>query len=231
MERPAADRVATVARDMGLPASRVDQLHTAVAETVLNAMEHGNQYQRECSVLVRVLASPEALAVRIADQGDGGATSERETPDLAVKLAGQQSVRGWGFYLIEHMVDQVRTLKTGGLHTVELFLYLEGRGSQYKRGTGGVGCGKPSLAAYLQRRTATYPGPALCLGSGSGKRLVTLHVLPSLVGGTSTCCPAAPLRTVAYLAQECSRSSTARLPPRSAPASCVGPYGPGALPA
>jgi anti-sigma regulatory factor (Ser/Thr protein kinase) len=130
MERPAADRVAAVARDIGLPAGRVDQLHTAVAETVLNAMEHGNQYQRECSVLVRVLASPEALAVRIADQGDGEITSKRETPDLAAKLSGQQSVRGWGFYLIEHMVDEVRTLKTEGLNTVELFLYLEQKGEQ-----------------------------------------------------------------------------------------------------
>jgi anti-sigma regulatory factor (Ser/Thr protein kinase) len=132
MERPAANRVAMVARRVGLPASRAEQLHTAVAETVLNAMEHGNQYQREQSVLVRVLASQEALAVHVADQGDGGTISEREIPDLAAKLAGQQSVRGWGFYLIEHMVDEVRTLKTEGQHTVELFLYLEGKGSQHR---------------------------------------------------------------------------------------------------
>jgi anti-sigma regulatory factor (Ser/Thr protein kinase) len=130
MERPAADRVATVARDVGLPPSRIDQLYTAVAETVLNAMEHGNQYQRERSVLIRVLATPEALAVRVADHGDGSISDKIETPDLAAKLNGRQTVRGWGFYLIEHMVDEVHTLKTGGLNTVELFLYLEQKGEQ-----------------------------------------------------------------------------------------------------
>jgi anti-sigma regulatory factor (Ser/Thr protein kinase) len=127
MERPAADRVAVIANRLGLPASRVAQLHTAVAETVLNAMEHGNQYQPGRSVLIRVLSSAEALAVRVADQGEGGAESGREIPDLDAKLAGRQPARGWGFFLIEHMVDEVRTLDAEGPHTVELFVYLEGK--------------------------------------------------------------------------------------------------------
>lgn len=126
MERRAAERVVSAVRGLGLQALRLEQLHTAVAETVLNAMEHGNQYQRERLVLVRVLAAPGVLSVHVTDQGDGGSTAEREAPDLDAKLAGRQSVRGWGFYLIEHMVDEVRTTTMADHHTVELYLYLEG---------------------------------------------------------------------------------------------------------
>ena len=126
MERQAAERVVTAVRGLGLQALRLEQLHTAVAETVLNAIEHGNQYQRERPVLVRVLVSAGVLSVHVTDQGNGGDAAQRETPDLAAKLAGQQSVRGWGFYLIEHMVDEVRTTTSADHYTVELFLYLEG---------------------------------------------------------------------------------------------------------
>lgn len=125
MEQQAAERVVTAARGLGLQALRLEQLHTAVAETVLNAIEHGNQYQRESPVRVRVLVSPGVLSVHVIDRGDGVDTADRETPDLAAKLAGRQSVRGWGFYLIEHMVDEVLMTTSADHHTVELYLYLE----------------------------------------------------------------------------------------------------------
>jgi anti-sigma regulatory factor (Ser/Thr protein kinase) len=137
IERQAAERVMTAVRGLGLQALRLEQLHTAVAETVLNAIEHGNEYQRERPVLIRVLASPGILTVHVTDQGDGREVAKRETPDLAAKLAGQQSVRGWGFYLIEHMVDEVRTTTSADHHTVELFLYLEGENDVAEPSHGG----------------------------------------------------------------------------------------------
>jgi anti-sigma regulatory factor (Ser/Thr protein kinase) len=136
MERHAAERVVSAVRGLGLQELRLEQLHTAVSETVLNAIEHGNQYQLEQLVLVRVLVSPGVVSVHVTDQGDGGKTAERETPDLAAKLAGEQSVRGWGFYLIEHMVDEVRTTTSTDQHTVELFLYLEGESDVTEPGHG-----------------------------------------------------------------------------------------------
>ena len=47
-------------------------------------------------------------------------------PDLAAKLAGLQSPRGWGLFLIEHLVDEMHVRSTDTEHTVELILYSRG---------------------------------------------------------------------------------------------------------
>jgi anti-sigma regulatory factor (Ser/Thr protein kinase) len=124
-ERVAMEHVATSVRGLNLSPARLEQLKTAVAEAVLNAIEHGNQGEAELPVLVRVLASAQALAVHVTDQGRGGAIPELQVPDLAAKLDGQQSPRGWGFFLISHMVDDMRVCSDENHHTIELLLYLQ----------------------------------------------------------------------------------------------------------
>ncbi len=44
-ERLAMEQVADAVRALGLPARRLHQLKTAVAEASLNAMEHGNRFR------------------------------------------------------------------------------------------------------------------------------------------------------------------------------------------
>jgi serine phosphatase RsbU (regulator of sigma subunit)/anti-sigma regulatory factor (Ser/Thr protein kinase) len=127
-ERLAMARVAEAVRDLGLPARRLERLQTAVAEATMNAMEHGNHYRAELPVQVRVLASPGELAVRIVDQGGGAPIGDPATPDLAAKLAGRQSPRGWGLFLIEQMVDELRVTSGAAHHTVELIVRLDGPG-------------------------------------------------------------------------------------------------------
>jgi anti-sigma regulatory factor (Ser/Thr protein kinase) len=97
-----------------------------VAEATMNAIEHGNKKRPELPVFIQVLASPRALAVRISDHGGGGPIPHAEPPDLYAKLAGQQSPRGWGLFLIEKMVDEVHVSSDEAHHTLELILYLEG---------------------------------------------------------------------------------------------------------
>jgi anti-sigma regulatory factor (Ser/Thr protein kinase) len=75
-----------------------------------------------------VLTSSQALAVRISDAGRGMALSAVAVPDLAAKLAGGQSPRGWGLFLIQQMVDQVRKLDEPARHTVELLVNYDERG-------------------------------------------------------------------------------------------------------
>ena len=127
-ERVAMLRVAELVQPLGLAPSRVERLKTAVAEATLNAIEHGNRYQADLPVTIRVMTSKacRALAVTVTDQGTSGRLPERVMPDLAAKLAGQQSPRGWGFFLIEKMVDGMRVTSDDAHHTIELFLYLEG---------------------------------------------------------------------------------------------------------
>lgn len=123
-ERIAMERVAALIADTPLAAGRVERLKTAVAEATMNAMEHGNKYRADVPVQVQVLQSASSLVVRITDQGGGQFIREAETPDLDAKLAGLQSPRGWGLFLIQNMVDEMRVTSDDLHHTVDLIMHL-----------------------------------------------------------------------------------------------------------
>ncbi len=75
--------------------------------------------------LVKVLRNAHALAVRITDFGGGKNIPVSQTPDLEAKLAGLQSPRGWGLFIIKNMVDKMNIISDEKHHTVELIVYLE----------------------------------------------------------------------------------------------------------
>jgi len=125
-ERIAIDRVSAAIVPLGLDSSRLERLKTAVGETVMNAMEHGNDNRPELDVAVEVSATEESIRVRVTDQGGGRPIPEATTPDLEAKLAGEQTPRGWGLFLVEQMVDDVRSTSEGGARTIELIMNREG---------------------------------------------------------------------------------------------------------
>ena len=125
-ERQAMEQVAAAVQELHLPRARLERLKTAVAEATMNAMEHGNKYRAELPVFIRVLASATALSVRVTDRGGDRLIPDPETPDLEAKLAGLQTPRGWGLFLIKNMVDEMRVTSDDTHHTIELILYLEG---------------------------------------------------------------------------------------------------------
>ncbi len=125
-ERQAVRQVVEAVKDLNLPPARLEKLKTAVAEATMNAIEHGNKNRMELPVDVRVLSTETALAVQISDHGGGKPVPEPTTPDLDAKLAGLQSPRGWGLFLIAKMVDEMNTASDAVHHTIELILYLSG---------------------------------------------------------------------------------------------------------
>ncbi len=125
-ERLAMRQVAAVVGARQLPARRLERLMTAVAEATMNAIEHGNHYQAAVPVTIRVLTSGATLAVWITDQSGNKARPTPVAPDLEAKLAGLQSPRGWGLFLIEHLVDEMHIRSTDTEHTVELILFSRG---------------------------------------------------------------------------------------------------------
>ncbi|MFN2490918.1 MAG: SpoIIE family protein phosphatase [Actinomycetota bacterium] len=125
-EREAMDRAAAAVADVGLPARRLEQLRTAVAEATMNAIEHGNQNRTELSVLVRVMVDDEKIAISITDHGGPEEIPEADLPDLEAKLAGSQTPRGWGLFLIRNMVDDMRTSRDKEHHVIELIWHLKG---------------------------------------------------------------------------------------------------------
>jgi anti-sigma regulatory factor (Ser/Thr protein kinase) len=86
----------------------------------MNAIEHGNQGDPELPMAITVLADNERILVRIRDQGGGRPIPDAVLPNLEAKLAGDQSPRGWGLFLIEKMVDAMRTSTDDQHHTIEL---------------------------------------------------------------------------------------------------------------
>lgn len=126
-ERLALPRVAEVAVGCGLTADQLDRLKTAVAEATMNAIEHGNGSHPEIPVDIKVLRLTDGLAVVITDHGGGRAEHGRpETPDIELKLEGLQDPRGWGLFLIDHMVDEVEVSTDGQRHSVRLTMRTQG---------------------------------------------------------------------------------------------------------
>ena len=121
-ERQAVEQVLAALEDVQLPEARRKRLETAVAEATMNAMEHGNQYREDLPVHIAVVRSPKSLAVRITDHGGGTDIPETESPDLDAKLAGLQSPRGWGLFLIKNMVDDLKVSSDNEHHVIELVL-------------------------------------------------------------------------------------------------------------
>jgi serine/threonine-protein kinase RsbW len=126
-ERKAAEEVARAVSTLGLPKRTLRRFKTAVAEAALNAMEHGNRYRAELPVLIEVSASEAEISVKITDEGSGPPAFHSVTPDIEAKLEGEQSMRGWGLFLIRNMVDDMNVTGDEHHHTVELILHLDGR--------------------------------------------------------------------------------------------------------
>jgi anti-sigma regulatory factor (Ser/Thr protein kinase) len=124
-ERVAMQRVVEAIRSLALPSEKLQRLETAVAEATLNAMEHGNHFQDGRPVTVRVLASDTHLCVTVIDLGGANPIPIPQTPDINAKLAGRQSPRGWGLFLIKKMVDEVSDESDGHQHTVCLRVRLD----------------------------------------------------------------------------------------------------------
>lgn len=125
-ERLAVEKIEETVEGVGLLDQRIERLKTAVAEATMNAMEHGNHYNPELKVNIKVFASDRAVSVRITDHGGDQQIPEMTHPDLQAKLEGTQSPRGWGLFLIKNMVDEMNVTSDGDYHLVELIMFLEG---------------------------------------------------------------------------------------------------------
>jgi serine/threonine-protein kinase RsbW len=105
-EKVAMSTAASVAKLMGFPAERIEDLKTAVAEACINAIEHGNRLNENLSVGVELNSSDDALEVKVLDDGKGF-TQKPHKPDIDRKIHGEEDPRGMGMFLIQALVDEV----------------------------------------------------------------------------------------------------------------------------
>ena len=104
-EKVAMSTAASVAKLMGFPEDRVEDLKTAVAEACINAIEHGNRLNEKLSVGVVLRADTDALEVKVLDDGSG-IKKQPAKPDIDRKMHGQEDPRGMGMFLIQALVDE-----------------------------------------------------------------------------------------------------------------------------
>ncbi|MGZ8513978.1 MAG: ATP-binding SpoIIE family protein phosphatase [Candidatus Limnocylindrales bacterium] len=127
-EREAMDLVAEAVAGVGLEPARLERLKTAVSEAAMNAIEYGSQSDPTIPIEIEVVQTATDLIVRVSDRGRSGPLGGAEEPDIEKKLAGEQKPRGWGLFLIKHMVDAMEVETHGTGQTVTLTLHLEGAG-------------------------------------------------------------------------------------------------------
>jgi serine/threonine-protein kinase RsbW len=96
---------ASVAKLMGFPEDRVEDLKTAVAEACINAIEHGNRMNEKLSVGVVLSAGDDELEVKVIDDGKGMNKTQAK-PDIDKKMHGEEDPRGMGMFLIQALVDE-----------------------------------------------------------------------------------------------------------------------------
>ena len=123
-EKIAMNFAATVAKDMGLPEERVEDLKTAVSEACLNAIEHG--HKMDVSMKVGIVLDVEEMNLQVTVQDKGAEIGLVETPNIDDKVEGKSDRRGWGIFLIKNLVDEVKfeTTPEGG-NLVRMIIYLE----------------------------------------------------------------------------------------------------------
>jgi anti-sigma regulatory factor (Ser/Thr protein kinase) len=126
IERVASEKVLELLIEIPLKKTQIDRLKTAVSEATMNAIEHGNHFDRNKPVIIKVIASEKAISVHISDRGGDIIIPESMVPDLEAKLAGLESPRGWGMFIIRKMVDHLEILSGEDHHTVVLSMFLEG---------------------------------------------------------------------------------------------------------
>ena len=92
----------------------------------MNAIEYGSQNDPTIPVEIAVWVAQDDLVVSVTDQGRSGPIPDTDEPNLEAKLAGEQKPRGWGLFLIKHMVDAMEVVTDGTAQTVILTVHLEG---------------------------------------------------------------------------------------------------------
>ncbi len=123
-EKVAMDFAASVAKSMNFSAERVEDLKTAVAEACTNAIEHGNKLDASTKVGITLTVSDGRLEVDVEDEGSG--IRDVVQPDLAEKMAGGSTPRGWGIFLIDSLMDEVKFGSTPeGKNVVKMIIHLE----------------------------------------------------------------------------------------------------------
>lgn len=91
----------------------------AVTESVNNAIQHGNKYDKEKNVTISLWAEEDQLKFTITDEGEGFDFNDLPDPTAPENL---NKTSGRGIFLMKHLTDEVAYSDSG--KTVSLTFYM-----------------------------------------------------------------------------------------------------------
>jgi serine/threonine-protein kinase RsbW len=117
-EKVAMASVATIAKKMGFPPDKIEDLKTALAEACTNAIEHGNSLDIRTQVSVVVRVKADRLKIKVIDEG------HRPIPTQIPERDFRPDFRGLGLSLIQMLMDKVEINCQPGRNEIEMTSFV-----------------------------------------------------------------------------------------------------------
>ena len=122
-EKVAIKKAVTIAKEMGFSKDRIEDLKTAIGEACINAIEHGNKFNKNTKVGVTFSADDSTLQVVVHDEGDG--VDLNKIPQNRIAEDGLPRRRGYGVFLISNLVNEFTIdNKPGEGNNVKMLIHL-----------------------------------------------------------------------------------------------------------
>ena len=124
-EKEAIKKAVTIAEKLGFARDRIEDLKTALAEACINAIEHGNKFDRNKKVRVTLAANDKSLEVIVHDEGDG--IDPKKIPTKRIRDDGFPCRRGYGVFLMTNLMNEFYFEKNPGKgNNVKMLMHLNG---------------------------------------------------------------------------------------------------------
>ena len=123
-EKEAVEKAGSFAREMGFSDDRVEDLKTAVSEACINAIEHGNKFDQNSKVGIKIASDGKSLEVTIHDEGNG--IDPEKIPKTREEPNGFPKRRGYGIFLITSLVNEMSHASAPGKgNDVKMVIHLD----------------------------------------------------------------------------------------------------------
>lgn len=120
-EKVARSAAEALAKQMGFAEEKIEDVKTAVAEAVMNAIEHGNLEDKATSVTVMFSASDDQLEIKVQDRG-------RQVVPNPLPPPGQgEASRGWGIFFMKSLMDEFEISRSPEGNEIRMTVFVNER--------------------------------------------------------------------------------------------------------
>jgi serine/threonine-protein kinase RsbW len=104
-----------IINDLGIPQENYGKIMVSTLEAVNNAIMHGNKYDKEKFVDIRISYRVGKLRIKVTDEGNGFEPSSIPDPTMPENI---ESINGRGVFLMSKLADGIKYSKRGNAVTM-----------------------------------------------------------------------------------------------------------------